>query len=153
MSTSLKIGLIIAFLLSTGAVIWRINHAFNEAAKVDGLEQQIRILKVQHQADKDQCEADKVLTEKVETDYENKLSDLSDQLADIKRLRPNKCVFPTAGQASQFNAAADNGKPAAENGLETDWLYDFAGTCEGFRLQIIGLQEFINRLYESRGIK
>lgn len=36
-------------------------------------------------------------------------------------------------------------------GLTTDFLYDQAGTGEGYRLQVIALQEFINRTWSANG--
>lgn len=35
-------------------------------------------------------------------------------------------------------------------GLKEDWLLDYAAEAEGYRLQLISAQDFINRTWETR---
>lgn len=95
-----------------------------------------------------QCEADKQLTKEISHDYQNEIADLNRRLADLKRLRGNVCV-PVAGTASGRDASAGAGH-ADGNGIFAGTLYDYGGTAERYRRQLIVCQSFISRTWEAK---
>lgn len=117
-----------------------INHIFNEAAKVPGLELQI----VQLQKDKDQCSKDKLITEGASHDYQVTLSNTLKQLHDYKLQHPARCIVPITGQANGLNGSSSQAINAGTYGIGSGWLLDFSNEAEQYRLQVIGLQKFIN---------
>lgn len=94
-----------------------------------------------------QCAADKQLTEENSRAYHKDLKTLADRLAAVKRVQPTRCVVPIAGEAGSGLGIPSSGEHAGQDGVTTDALYDFAGECEAFRLQIISLQSFINDVW------
>lgn len=98
-----------------------------------------------------ECTADKRLTAEVSNDYQTRIAALNNELAAVKRLRPSKCVVPTPIPAPGRNEATSRTKPAEEDGVTSDALYDFAGEAEQYRLQLIACQAFITKTWEARG--
>lgn len=99
------------------------------------------------QSSLNQCVKDQKTAYEVSNEYQNALTDTRNQLANLKRLRGSGCVIPQRKPASGPNASAGLvvDADAHGRGVSTDWLYDFAGECEGYRLQVIGLQSFITK--------
>lgn len=93
-------------------------------------------------------EENTIITEEVGNEYQNTIDKLH---ADIKRLQSRniRCV-PVAGTAGWTNAGTAETKLSGRGGISSEWIIDFAGRCEGERLKVIGLQNFINRIYDSR---
>jgi hypothetical protein len=103
--------------------------------------------------DKKQCDADKKITEGVSHDYQAQLSNLSTQLANLKRVRPSRCVaVSVASPASGRNASPPTGQlPNPNAGVTSDALYDYAAEAERTRLQLIACQQFITETWKEKG--
>lgn len=86
------------------------------------------------------------ITEDAQNEYQDTINRLN---ADLKRLRANpvRCHTVAAPAGDADESPAGEQLPVG-NGLRSDWLYDFAGRCEGERLKVLGLQNFINKMYE-----
>lgn len=97
----------------------------------------------QMQFDIKQCESQKQITSKSETDYETAIAQRD---ADIKRLRnqPTKLVYITK-PASSSNAANQPNQPSSANAIDSGRLYDFSGECEADRIKVNILQSFITQ--------
>lgn len=107
-------------------------------------------MNAQQTALQEQCRKDKAITTETSHDYQQTLSNLTDQLAALKRLQPSRCVMPAASAAPRCHDAAGGGKSAEQNGVDTDTLYDFAGEAERYRLQLIACQSFIARTWRAK---
>ena len=110
---------------------------------------QQRALESQKTALIEECKADKALTEKVSNDYQAKAANLNDQLAALKRLHQPRCL-PIAGEAGRLNGGPTKDKLSGRNGVDSSTLYDYAAKAERCRLQLIGLQDFINRVWDAQ---
>lgn len=108
-------------------------------------------LAAQQLALEEKCASDKKLTEESSRDYKIEVDALARKLADVKRVRPNHCIMPIAGKASGGDGSATAGKYAGQNGVATDALYDYAGTCERLRIQVSSLQDFIDNVWAGQG--
>jgi len=124
---------VIAVLFAANSV----SNAYKQAALVPALQKQL-------QATIDACNKNNEITRKTSYAYQTELQNLNNKLANIKRLRPNKCVVLTTDSTSGLNAAASTTINDRQNGLSSDWLYEYAGEAERYRLQVIFLQSFIN---------
>lgn len=99
------------------------------------------------------CERDKNLTKEVSSDYQKQISALNSRIADLKRVRPSVCI-PVANPAARCDGTAVIGGHAGANGqggVTSDFLYDFAGEAETYRLRLIACQSFISKTWASRG--
>lgn len=114
-----------------------VSNAYKQAALVPALQKQL-------QATIDACNKNNEITRKTSYAYQTELQNLNNKLANLKRVRPNKCVVLTANTATGLNAATATTVNGGQNGLSSDWLYDYSGEAERYRLQVIGLQSFIN---------
>lgn len=90
-----------------------------------------------------QCDKAKQITEDVSHDYQSQLQSLNDQLAAIKLRQPAHCIMPITNSTPGRNAASAKTIIAGRNGLSSDWLYDFAGKTEKYRIQLVSCQQFI----------
>lgn len=96
------------------------------------------------------CETNKAITTGISNDYQSKISDLNNKLAAAKRLHPSKCItVSVASPAGGRNAAAGGTQPAGAYGVASDALYDFAGEAEKYRLQLIGCQNFVEKVWAA----
>lgn len=100
----------------------------------------------QKAADILKCNADKKLTNEVSQNYENQIFALNKRIGDLLR-KPARCVI--AKSAGHSDAAPVTGANAGTYGISSEWLYQFAGEGERYRLQVIGLQDFINRVWQT----
>ena len=96
-----------------------------------------------------QCDADKQITTNASSDYENKINALNDQL-DKLRQQPARIVYVTK-QASGSNATAPGHINAGSNAIDSSKFTSYGGSCEKLRLQVIGLQDFINKTWVAKG--
>lgn len=93
-------------------------------------------------------ENNNAITEEVGNEYQKTIDKLN---ADIKRLRSyNARCYPITITSGGANATTAGRELPVRDGIDSRWLYDFAGRCEGERLKVIGLQKFIDRIYENR---
>lgn len=129
-------------------IAWKINHAFIEASKVPSLESTISALNNQIIEERERVKKNQQLTETISQTYETNLSKLD---SDIKRLRSRaaQCyALSSAAETNRNNAASLTGIPPSANGISSDWLIDFAADSEKDRLKVLGLQSFINKIYQ-----
>lgn len=92
-----------------------------------------------------QCDADKKITSEVSNDYQSKIQTLNNRIASLKRLRPAGCV-PISSPTSGHNEAAGN-LDAGTHGITAESLIEYGGDAEKYRLQLIGCQDFVNRVW------
>jgi uncharacterized protein len=93
-----------------------------------------------------QCDADKQQTYEVSNAYQSKITALDRQLAAARRMRTPACVSVTADAPGRPDAAPGQGKPAGQAaGVARDDLIDLTGEGEKYRLQLLGLQEYVRR--------
>lgn len=96
------------------------------------------------------CAADKEITKGVSHDFQTKNALLHADIGRLNRLYDTACV-PVTGTAAGHNAATGTGKPVAADGVNAQALLTFAGDAEGYRLQLIGCQDFIGRVWKAHG--
>ena len=87
---------------------------------------------------------------KISRDYQDRLSGVNSMLA-ARRVRDNQssdCVVIYTGERGLDATASGKVIPSGDgrSGLSIDWLYDFAGRCEGTRQKTISLQNFIREV-------
>ena len=93
------------------------------------------------------CEEDKKLTEVLDNEQLQKISALSKQLSNTKRLYATKCNVPVADPASLNNAATRAGQPVRPNGVNTESLLDIAADGERYRLTLASCQDFVRKVW------
>lgn len=94
------------------------------------------------------CDEAKKLTEESNGSLHKNYSSVERKRDDAKRVQPSSCIgLSVAGKADTKSAG---GGHAAENGIETDWLRDYAADCERYRQERIALEDFINKVWESQ---
>lgn len=101
------------------------------------------------------CRKDKQLTTEASNAFQSNIADLNRQLNTLKRVRQQTpgsaaCV-PVAGTSGRSDGTAIGAKYAQPNGVDANALYDFAGECEQYRLQTIGLQRFVSATWQAKG--
>lgn len=117
---------------------------------VQNLRKDVHRLKAERntaQANEQQCNDDKKITEGVSHDYQIKAAALRTQLAALKRLRDHAQCVPVAGETGGSDGAAAGGKLSGGNGVSAGYLLDFAARCEDDRLKILGLQQFVTKTW------
>lgn len=97
----------------------------------------------------EQCAADKKLTEDANVKYQSELDALNSRLTAVKLRKPARCV-PVAIASKRPDATAAPAKLLGPYGLDSGWLYDYAGDAERERLKVMGLQEFIRKVWSTR---
>jgi len=118
---------------------------------VNGIEAKQRdALAEQHKTLTEQCQADKKLTEDANVKYQSELDALNGKLAAVKLRKPARCVPVTTVTPKRPDAATTPAKLLGPYGLDSGWLYDYAGDAERERLKVIGLQKFIKDVWSTR---
>lgn len=115
--------------------------------EIEGLE---RFLEEAH-AEIRQCVQDKALSERVSNDYQKSARSLRNQLNSLRG--QTRCVplsTEPSGQINGHSGTPTEGKLSSRGGLTSGYLIDLGGRCEETRLKLIGCQNFVNQLYESR---
>ena len=98
-----------------------------------------------------QCDADKAITKGVSDDYQKKLDVLNDQLDALRVREAARCIaVSTPVAASGRHGTAGTAKPAGQNGVTAQTLYDFAGEAERYRIQLISCQLFIMETWQEQ---
>lgn len=132
--------------IATACVAWML-HSLD----VGRIENKNRTaLAAQQTALEEKFASDKKLTEESSRDYQIQVDALNLKLVDVKRMRPNHCITPITGEADSSNGSSSIGKHGGQDGVSTDALYEYAGTCERLRIQVISLQDFIDGVWEAR---
>lgn len=132
--------IILTTVLTSFAAGWWVNGVIWEKRSQSRLKEQEALLI-------GQCNDQKKLTEEVSNDYQKKLSAATRKLADLKRMYSNAAV-PVASKADGPDAATRGAKLSGANGIAAASLFELAGECEQERQKVIGLQNFINRVYQ-----
>ncbi len=92
-----------------------------------------------------QCAEHKAITERANDDLQNEYAAIARKLADAQRLRPARCVVPTARPPV---APAGGGEHAGQDGISSDWLRHYAAECEGYRAERLILERFMDAVWE-----
>lgn len=108
----------------------------------------------QRKADTKSCNDDKALTTEASHAYQINLSNLNHELARAKLLyasAPTKCTpIHTAGYPNPAaSAELPNAHAGDATGITTSALIDFAGDAEHTRLQLIGCQGFVTKVWQA----
>ena len=88
-----------------------------------------------------QCTADKAVTERANNDLQADYAAIARKLAHAQRLRPSRCVVPTADATVP---PSGGGEHAGQNGISTGWLREFAAECEAYRAERMTLESFLD---------
>lgn len=131
-----------------GAVIALFSSGYYVSSRIAESRQE-RALAAQELKLQAECAADKKLTEDNSHAYQTKVSALSRQLADARRMFSTKCIVPVTGEAVGSHGGAGTGEHGRQNAVSAGTLIDYAGECEQYRLQVISLQEFINDTWKT----
>lgn len=95
-----------------------------------------------------ECKDNQAITKGVNDDLLKNDFDIGSLLNSSKRMQPASCIVP----ASSKTVPAGGGiKYAEQNGVSTDWLYDYAAECETYRAQRIALEKFIDQTWKLKG--
>lgn len=122
---------------------------------VDRIEAQQRLqIEEQVKVDTNSCNADKAITEGISHDYELEINNLSKQLGDLQRVRPNVCVTIASKPPAGRDAATSQPKPVGQDGgVNSDALYSLAAEGERYRLQLGACQKFITETWAEQAAK
>jgi len=135
-------GLSLAFVLYIG---W--NHYRDVRADRD----RYKTERNQARVDLQQCNDDKVLTEKASHDFQTKFAGVRRQLDRLNSVRERaRCVAVTAEPAARPDGTGAGEVVPGRSGINSGWLYDFAARCEETRLKAQGLQQFNTEVWNSR---
>lgn len=150
-SLNLKVIGIIALVIVVGIIGWRINHAFNEAAKVPGLKKEVALYKEALRIQSENFIAAKKLTQKVSQNYENLLSQRDADFNRVQRKASTCVIVQPSPSTNRPNATDKPDKQNIANGIFAGTFFDFSRECETDRAKVIGLQEFIKEVYQANG--
>lgn len=97
---------------------------------------------------KKSCNDAKAITERRSNELQGNYDRIS---ADRDRLlkRPERCLQPTSPRRGD-NGTGETGR-AAENGISSGWLYDFAAERDKIAAQLTACQGFVNDIYRLNG--
>lgn len=113
--------------------------------EIKGLERYLE----EARAEINQCTEDKALSERVSSDYQKSARSLRNQLNSLRN-NPACIYVEPSSPSSGDNGTSTGTELSGTNGLRAGYLLDFAGSAEETRLKLIGCQNFVNQLYESR---
>lgn len=106
------------------------------------------------EAQVESCKNDKKITEEIANETQNRISDLRQQLDNIKRVQPSRCVPIVTPSASRNNETAPDNKLSKQDGIHSSTLYDFAAEAEGEAgIPLDQCQKFICDTWEKNGQK
>lgn len=131
------IGIIAAILAVFGVGMWVESQIAENTLKRELAKQQAALVA--------QCDADKKLTEGIDNEQLQKITALSKQLNNSKRVFAAKCNVPLSASTSIDNAATRGGKPIGQNGVSAEALLELAADGEKYRITLISCQDFIKK--------
>lgn len=127
----------------TAAIAWML-HSLD----VQRIESKNRAaLATQQAALEEECALNKRITEESSREYESKINALNIRLNNSRRMRENYCIVPIAGPTNGGLGVASSRGHVGSHGVPIEEFYDYAGTCERLRIQVISLQDFIDKTY------
>lgn len=96
------------------------------------------------------CADDAAITKGKNDELQTNLDAVSRERDRLKRVQPARCVIPTTGKTDlagvrQEHAAGNGG------GINSDWLRDYAATCEQIRVSFHTCTSFVDEVWMSRG--
>lgn len=103
----------------------------------------VKLQRDESRAQLSSCAKQHVINQEISYDYQKKLSATSSRVAHLKRVYANRCV-PLA-PASGLNEAPDNGADERD-GIQTEWLIEYAGRCQGLKDQVDSWIDYIERI-------
>lgn len=118
---------------------------------VDRIEaRQAQALTEQATALQEQCNANKKITQGVEDAYSKQVNSLGDTIRALRLRKPARCVPIASKPPQRPNAATPEAKLPDGDGIQSEYLIDYAGRAEECRLKLIGLQGFVNQVWKSQ---
>lgn len=127
----------------TAATAWMLH-----SVDVQRIENKNRVaLAAQQAALEESFAANNKITEESSREYESKINTLNIRLNNSKRMRENYCIVPIASPTNGGLGVASPRGHVGSHGVPIEEFYDYAGTCEHLRLQVISLQDFIDKTY------
>lgn len=144
-----KLWIYIGLAILVAGIAWSVDNAYSEAAKVPGLEKQIKDLNSEINDLLSKCKNAQEITSTVSQKYED---DDTKRNADLNELRglPASCLaIHSASQANGSNATDKQNQPDSGAQISSAFLINYAGECEADRIKVIALQDFINKTWDS----
>lgn len=134
--------ILIGALVGACAVLtWRVD---NLSSKVTTLKNSLKIANETIS----QHEQNIIITEQANEKYQSNINKLN---SDLKRLRsrPAKCI-PITSPSAVHNGQDNGGGYAGVNGISDQWLYEYAGTAETYRIERNACKDFVNQTWDSK---
>lgn len=97
-----------------------------------------------------QCADDAAITKGKNDELQTNLDAVSRERDRLKRVQPARCIIPSSGKADVAGVRQEH---ATGNGIgiSSDWLRDYAATCEQIRLSFQTCTGFVDEVWTSRG--
>lgn len=137
----IKYWIVIPAILVTGFIAFQLHKI--DVARLEA--KQNKALAAQEKQLNEACDKAQQITKEVSHDYQEQLSTLGRQLDTLKRVRAQSKCVPVSNSPARRDEPTHAGEFFRHHGLRTDWLYDFAGDAEKYRLQLIACQNFIKK--------
>lgn len=133
--------------LAVGALAWLLH-----TVDVDRIEARQRTALTEQATQlQEQCTADKKLTKEAEDGYQKRIAGLNSDINALKLRKPHRCVPVTAKPSQRPHAASPEAKLSGGDGLQSEYLIEYAGRAEECRLKLIGLQGFVSQVWGANG--
>lgn len=133
------IGAVITFLICLGLNTIDVDRI--EANNTATLQAQIK-------SDTDKCKQDQQITSAASTRYENQITFLNSELERLRNTAPAVVYVTKPSIRPNATAPKQSGQSVA-NAIDSGTFIDYSGDCESDRLKVIGLQDFINKVWEA----
>ena len=141
---------IVAGIAIVGLVL-TINHWRSEAAKVPGLQDELRTAQLTLATERKRNQDNKIITEETSRAYQNNLTSIKRERDTLRLRYKTACVNV---QPPVYTTRPDGTSEPRINAvtlrLGTDWLIDYGTEGETYRKQVTGLQDFITRVYAAQ---
>lgn len=88
-----------------------------------------------------QCDKEKAVTKEANDALQKNMDTITAERDKLKRVHPATCILSVTRQAK---LPAVHGKHAGQDGISSDWLRDYAATCEEIRQTAVTCEKFID---------
>lgn len=88
------------------------------------------------------------ITEETSNELEAANAKLANDLNRLRK-RPARCVPIAPRPSGERDEGSQPRKHVRANGISDQWLYEYAAEAEGYRLQVIACQKFVNRTWTT----